>query len=399
MLRFALLVCIPQELEEIDLQDLQALAAMSSFGSGARVEASSSPAVEGNLCCGGLGDGAQPGASSSSAPFPEEGNICVGGLGGGAQPGASSSSAPSNLTQLGASSSSAPCMLMMTDQEVEAAANQREAAEKRRHPLGNYERVHLRSSLVPSLSLSVYEYSTAMEVLANWNYKQAQPYPLDGLSMWYCARSFAPHSTIISHPALDGRRLQRDTIFALHTTVPIDSPGDYADAADPTVPVVNGARSEASSSSTHLGLGGGARPEASDSVLEDNAGHAASAGASAAFGSTAFTSTSAAFSDFEEWHGRDDTGSLVKRQRKVNYTLWLQPIGSNRRFMLEMHDNWTIELFISQATATVLRKDATFKVGKFILGGRVIDEIDKSFFFLTAFPNVTNEAKITVISL
>ena len=87
MLRFALLVCIPQELEEIDLQDLQALAAMSSFSSGARVEASSSPAVEGNLCCGGLGDGAQPGASSSSAPFPEEGNICVGGLGGGAQHG------------------------------------------------------------------------------------------------------------------------------------------------------------------------------------------------------------------------------------------------------------------------------------------------------------------------
>jgi len=65
--------------------------------------------------------------------------------------------------------------------------------------------------------------------------------------------------------------------------------------------------------------------------------------------------------------------------------------------MLEMHDSWTIEVFISHATATVLRRDATFKVGRFILGGRVIDEIDKSLFFLTAFPNVTNEAIITVM--
>ena len=34
-----------------------------------------------------LGGGVQPGASSSSAPFPEEGNTCGGGLGGGAQHG------------------------------------------------------------------------------------------------------------------------------------------------------------------------------------------------------------------------------------------------------------------------------------------------------------------------
>ena len=131
--------------------------------------------------------------------------------------------------------------------------------------------------------------------------------------------------------------------------------------------------------------------------LRKSSSKTASAGASAAFGSTAFTSTSAAFSDFEEYHGRDDTGCLVKRQKKVSYTLWLQPFGSNSRFMLEMHDSWTIEVFISQATATVLLRDATFKVGKFILGGRVIDEIDKSLFFLTAFPNVTNEAIITVM--
>ena len=54
-----------------------------------RREIYASPVLDSTLATnsGILGGGVQPGASSSSAPFPEEGNTCGGGLGGGAQHG------------------------------------------------------------------------------------------------------------------------------------------------------------------------------------------------------------------------------------------------------------------------------------------------------------------------